>query len=121
MNNADEYSPLSLAWLGDAVFELLVRLKITENGNMPVDKMFKAGKSLSNAKAQSAFYAVLEPLLTEEEAAILKRGRNAKSMTRAKNAGIVDYRRATGVEALFGYLVLKGQVERAQELFNLLM
>lgn len=116
----DGFSPLGLAWLGDAVFELLVRAKIASGGNAPVNELFAGAKKYSNAAAQSVFYSVLEPVLTSEEVAVLKRGRNAKSVTRAKNAGVVDYRRATGVEALFGYLVLQGRIERVLELFSLL-
>jgi len=117
--NETGLSSVGLAWLGDAVFEVLVRMKIAEAGDLPVDQMFTAAKSLSNARAQSEFYAVLEPVLTEEEAAVMRRGRNAKTMTRAKNANIGEYRRATGVEALFGYLVLNGRVDRVFELFGL--
>jgi ribonuclease-3 family protein len=115
---ADGYSPLGLAWLGDAVFELLVRAKTASGGNLPVNELSLAARGYSNAAAQSAFYSVLEPHLTEEEAAVLKRGRNAKSYTRAKNAGIMDYRRATGVESLFGYLLLKGRTARLMGLFS---
>jgi ribonuclease-3 family protein len=116
--SAEAYSPLVLAWLGDAVLELLTRSKIVNMGNAPVNRMFKEAKKYSGAAAQSRFYGILEPLLSEEERAVLKRGRNAKSATRAKNAGVLEYRRATGVEALFGYLALKGSTERILELFS---
>ena len=120
MNNAGEYSPLVLAWLGDAVFELLVRQMIVSKGNAPVDTLFGGAKKFSSAAAQSLFYEALEPHLTEDELAVLKRGRNAKSQSRAKNANLIDYRRATGVEALFGYLSIKGDNERAEQLFALI-
>ena len=119
--DADAYSPLGLAWLGDAVFELLVRSAVVSAGNAPADTLFRAAKKYSSAAAQSAYYSLLEPNLTDEEKAVLKRGRNAKSYGKAKNAGIVDYRRATGVEALFGYLLLKGNVDRLSELFELIL
>ena len=115
--NAESYSPLALAWLGDAVFELLVRSRELSKGNAPADALARAARRHTNAGAQSGYYAALEPLLTDEERAVLKRGRNAKSTTRAKSASVVDYRRATGVEALFGYLYLRGDSARILELF----
>ena len=118
--NPSEYSPLSLAWLGDAVFELLLREKIIAEGNTGTDSLARKARNYANAGAQSAYYKKIEPFLTEEELALLKRGRNAKSNTRAKSASVVDYRRATGVEALYGYLFLKGDMERILELFGML-
>ena len=120
MPRADEYSPLGLAWLGDAVYELLVRSKVASKGNAPADDLFKEAKGYSSAAAQSAVFNVLESHLTEEEFAVLKRGRNAKSYSRAKNANIIDYRRATAIEALFGHLFIQNRVDRLVELFDLI-
>ena len=114
---ADKYSPLNLAYVGDAVFSLLVRSEIAARGNMPVGRQNEQAKGLVRAGAQAAMYHAMLPLLTAEEEAVLKRGRNAKAMSRAKHASMSDYRHATAVEALFGYLYLKGCNGRVLELF----
>ncbi len=116
---ADRLSPLVLAFIGDTVYDLLTRGYIIAQGNAPVNTMHTKAKHIVNATAQSRVYGIIEPLLTEEEHAVMKRGRNAKSNTFAKNQSIVDYRRATGVEALFGWLYLKGQYDRIEELYNI--
>lgn len=116
---ADRLSPLVLAFIGDTIYDLLTRGYIIAEGNAPVNKMHTKAKHIVNAAAQSQAYSIIEPALTEEEHAVLKRGRNAKSNTSAKNQSIVDYRRATGVEALFGWLYLKGEYERLEELYKL--
>lgn len=110
------YSPLVLAYLGDGVYELVIRAKVVSQGNMQVNKMHKKSTSLVKAQAQAKMIRLLEPELTDEERAVFKRGRNAKSMTAAKNATIIDYRTATGFEALVGYLYLSGRFERLSEL-----
>lgn len=112
-------SPLVLAFLGDAVYEMCARQKIVNEGNCPVNEMHKKTVKLVCAKSQSAAFTKLSPLLSEEEMAIYKRGRNAHSASTPKNTDPADYRRATGVEALFGYLYLKGNINRIQELFYL--
>ncbi len=99
-------SPLSLAYIGDAVYELYVRTHIMKDENMPVNKLHRAATGYVKAKAQSEIVHHIEELLTEEELGVYKRGRNAHSHTSAKNADIVDYRHATGFEALIGYLYL---------------
>lgn len=114
-----ELSPLTLAYVGDAVFELFVRLTVLTDGNAPVNRLHKKAKNIVNAKAQAAIYFKIAPLLTEEEESVFRRGRNAKSHTTPKNMDLMDYRHATGLEALFGYLYLKGEKERALELFSL--
>lgn len=114
-----EYSPLVLAYIGDAVFEILVRKYIVALGNAPVNELNKKSRAIVNAGNQAKLYLLLENYLTEEEMAVMKRGRNAKSFTKAKNQSITDYRHATGVEALFGYLYLKGDIERIKELFDI--
>lgn len=112
-------SPLSLAYIGDAVFELYIRTYIMKDENMPVSKLHKAATSYVKAKAQSDMAHAISEHLTEEEMSVFKRGRNAHSYTSAKNADIVDYRHATGFEALVGYLYLMGRKERLDEIINL--
>jgi len=112
------YSPLTLAYLGDAVYELVVRTALVEKGNCPVNRLNKMASNLVKASAQSQMAARIESELTEEEAAVYRRGRNAHSPTMAKHASMGDYRRATGVEALVGYLYLKGDMARVLELMD---
>ncbi len=116
-NRTEEFSPLALAFMGDAVFELFVRTYVLSEGNRAVDKMNTQGRSLVNAHAQALMYHKIEEILTDEEHSVLRRGRNANSHTMAKNQTAGDYRHATGLEALFGYLYLKGSVDRLKELF----
>jgi ribonuclease-3 family protein len=116
--NITDYSPIVLAYIGDAVFELIVRTMVLSKGNAPVSKLHKKSSEIVKAKSQSEMYFKIENMLTDEEMSVLKKGRNAKSYTTPKNADISDYRHATGVEALFGYLYLKGRLERAIELFK---
>ena len=111
-------SPLVLAYVGDAVYEIMARLYTLSSGNQPVNKLNRKTRAVVNAKAQAEMYFRIRPLLTEEEDAVFHRGRNANSHTSAKNADIIDYRHATGLEAVFGYLYLSGQKERAVELFR---
>ena len=115
---AREYSPLALAYLGDAVYELAIRTFLMNHGNTQVNKMHKKTAGLVKAEAQANFYKVLEEELTEEEKAVYRRGRNAKSVTMAKHATMKDYRMATGFEALMGYLYLTEQMERMAELLG---
>lgn len=106
------YSPLVLAYIGDAVYELAVRSLVVNHGSMQVNKMHKKSASLVKAETQANLIKVLEEQLTEEEHAVYKRGRNARSATVAKHATMIDYRMATGFEALIGYLYLEGQYDR---------
>lgn len=110
------YSPLALAYIGDGVYELIIRTILIKKGNCPVNKLHRRASTLVRASAQSAMVTVLEPLLTLEEHKIYKRGRNAHSATMAKHATVTDYRRATGFEALIGWLYLTRQWERMTEL-----
>lgn len=110
------YSPLALAYIGDGVYELIIRTILIKKGNCPVNKLHRRASTLVRASAQSAMVTVLEPLLTLEEHKIYKRGRNAHSATMAKHATVTDYRRATGFEALIGWLYLTQQWERMTEL-----
>ena len=111
-------SPLTLAFVGDVVYELLVREKIVQVGSMPTKRLNALKVELVRASAQAIVYDALEPLLTEEEHDILKRGRNSHTGSVPKNGSVADYRKATGVEALFGYLYLKKDSERLQLLFE---
>ena len=113
------YSPLGLAYIGDAVYEIAVRTLVISEGNMSVNKYHKKSSSLVKASAQAGVYDNIKEKLTDEEAAVYKRGRNAKSATAAKNASIVEYRMATGVEALIGYMYLSGRTARALELIKI--
>ena len=117
--NPREYSSLALAHIGDAVFEVLVRLTVLTDGNAPVNKLHKKARDIVNAKAQAEMYYRIKDVLTEEEEGVFRRGRNTKSFTVPKNADLMDYRHATGLEALFGYLYLKGEKVRMVELFRL--
>lgn len=113
------YSPLTLAYIGDAIYELVIRTILVEKGNTQVNKLNQRANRLVKASAQSEMIEKLKLHLTEEEMAVFKRGRNAKSYTMAKNATMSDYRRATGFEALMGYLYLTEQWERMLELIKL--
>lgn len=113
------YSPLTLAYLGDAVYEIMIRTILVKKGNCPVNQLHKKASSLVKAAAQSEIIKVIEETLTEEEHSVYKRGRNAHSPTMAKNASMSDYRRATGFEALMGYLYLKEDYTRMIELIRM--
>lgn len=112
------YSPLALAYIGDAVYELVIRTKVMNQGSRQVNKMHKVSASLVKAATQAGLYKVLEQELTKEEMAVYKRGRNSRPVTSAKNATMIDYRMATGFEALMGYLYLTQQFERLIELIS---
>lgn len=113
------YSPLTLAFIGDVVYDLIMRTIVVEKGNAPVNKLHKKVSSLVKAPAQMELFHKIEGELTEEELGVYKRGRNAKSFTSAKNASITEYRTATGLEALMGYLYLTDQFARILELVKL--
>ena len=117
---AIDYAPLSLAYIGDGVYELYVRSRIIkENPDLPAHKLHKEAIKYVKAEAQSRSIEAMLPYLTEAETAQFKRGRNAKSPTSAKNASIVDYRRATGFEALIGFLYINKSDERLNELMTI--
>ena len=109
-------SAAELAYLGDAVFELLVREKLLREG-VPFHGMFLRAKKFVSAKAQSEMYHKIFPLLSPEEQSVIKRGRNLHSVSRAKNADVSEYRHATGLETLFGHLHQHGEIERLNEIF----
>ncbi len=118
-HKANSYSPLALAYIGDGVYEMFIRTYVINKGNAPVNKMHKASRELVRASAQAKIYYLIEDALTEAEMAVLKRGRNAKSISVPKNGDVTEYRHATGLEALIGYLYIDGQIERIKELIDL--
>ncbi|HBB60925.1 MAG TPA: ribonuclease III [Lachnospiraceae bacterium] len=112
----EQYSPLTLAYIGDAIYEIYIRTMIVTRANAPVHLLHEKSSALVRAGKQSEIVGILEPLFTEKERQVYHRGRNAKAYTKAKNAGILEYRRATGLEAVMGYLYLKGDLDRIREL-----
>jgi ribonuclease-3 family protein len=113
------YSPLTLAFLGDAVYEIVIRTMVVSKANTSPNQLNRQTSALAKAETQARLAHLLEQDLTEEEMAVWKRGRNARSATKAKNATVIDYRMATGLEALLGYLYLEGQMDRILELMEL--
>lgn len=106
------YSPLTLAYIGDAIYDLVIRTIVVERGNTSPNKLHQKTVRYVSARVQSKLIDGLLEELTQEEQEIYKRGRNAKSYTTAKNASVMEYRKATGLEALCGYLYLQGRQER---------
>lgn len=113
-----EYSPLTLAFIGDCVFDLIIRSIVVERANQSPEKLHRKKSNIVKASTQSAMAIALSEagVFDEKESDIYRRGRNAKSYSSAKNASIADYRKATGIEAVMGYLYLTGNSERAVEL-----
>ncbi len=116
---ARQYSPLTLAYLGDGVYELLVRERLILKENRPNGTLHREALQFVSATAQSNGLEAVLPLLTEAEEAIFKRGRNSDA-TGHRNSDVIQYKRATGLEALFGYLYLIGNTARLEELFQIL-
>lgn len=117
MLNPDKMTGTDLAYLGDAVMELMTREKLLATGVTDVGRLNKLALSYVRATAQSEAVERVLPLLTDEEAEVFKRGRNAHGISAPKSASTADYRRATGLEALFAYLWLKGEDDRRRQLF----
>ena len=113
------YSPLALAYIGDGIFELVIRSIVVSKGNTKASQLHQHTSHIVKAASQAKMIEALEEDLTEEEADVYRRGRNAKSPTMAKNASMADYRKATGFEALMGYLYLKDDFDRIVELTKL--
>lgn len=113
------YSPLTLAYIGDCVFDLIVRTVVVERGNEPASKLHHKTVTYVKAETQAKLIDAMLSDLTAVELEVYKRGRNAKSYTTAKNASVGDYRKATGLEALVGYLYLQGSAERILELLQI--
>lgn len=118
-HKANTYSPLALAYIGDGVYEMFIRTYVINKGNRSVNKMHQASRELVRASTQAKIYYLIEDKLNDEEKAVLKRGRNAKSASIPKNGNVTEYRHATGLEALIGYLYIEGEVERIKELIDL--
>lgn len=117
--DAKESSPLVLAYIGDCVFDLIIKTMAAGRGNRPVHKLHEETSRYVQASAQSFMMRSMQEHLTEEEHAIYRRGRNSRTVSPAKNQSITDYRRATGFEALIGYLYLRREYERLTELVAL--
>lgn len=113
------YSPLTLAYIGDGAFDLIIRSIVVGKGNTSAHQLHRQTSKVVKAASQSEMIEKILPFLTKEEEAVYKRGRNAKSGTMAKNATMVEYRRATGFEALMGYLYLKNDFSRMIELVKI--
>lgn len=111
-------SSSTLAFVGDAIFGLLVREKLA-NRDMPLKKLHSLSVKYVNATSQSKQYEIIKNILTEEETEVFKRGRNAKVSNIPKNSSVAEYHTATGLETLFGYLYLKKYYDRLNELFNI--
>ncbi|MCD7812473.1 MAG: ribonuclease III [Lachnospiraceae bacterium] len=111
-----QYAPLTLAYIGDAAYELLIRTILVKREDIQTQKLHQKVTHCVSAKAQARMIAALLPDLSEEEAAIYRRGRNSKPYTKAKNATMIEYLEATGFEALMGYLYLDGKFARMTEL-----
>ena len=109
-------SPVTLAYIGDAVFSLYVRNRAVEAAEYRPAELNAKVNACVRATAQSAILERIQPLLTEEEKDVVRRGRNCHTPYKAKNAGLMDYKRATALEALFGWLYLSGNHARLQEL-----
>lgn len=113
------YSPLTLAFIGDCVFDMIIRSYVVAQGNRGTEGLHKSKSKIVKASAQAAMIDRIYDSLTPEEQDIYRRGRNAKSHTMAKNASMSDYRKATGLEALCGYLYLQDRMARILELVKL--
>ena len=114
-----EYSPLTLAYIGDCIYDVIIKSLVVNEGNQSVKVLHKKTSAYVQASTQSKMMRTMQEHLTEEEHAVYKRGRNAKSVSPAKNQSITDYRRATGFEALLGYLYLKKDYKRLLDLVKL--
>lgn len=108
--------PLTLAYIGDAVYDLVIRTIMVGAGKERVNRLHRHTSHLVKAATQSAMLEYMFPVMTEEELSVYRRGRNAHSATKAKNASVVEYRRATGFEAVLGYLYLTDRFDRLLEL-----
>lgn len=117
--DVDSCSPLVLAYIGDCVYDLIIKTMVISFGNKPVHKLHDETSSYVQASTQSLMMRAMQQYLTEEEHVIYRRGRNTKSVSPAKNQTITDYRRATGFEALLGFLYLKKEYTRLMQLVKI--
>ncbi len=118
-NTAKQLSPITLAFIGDAVYTLFVREKIVFEKDLKGSELNRKTSAVVKATAQAKFIDLIMPYLTEEEIEIFKRARNSKKNTRAKSASVVEYNKSTGFEALVGYLYAIGEIDRLNYLLNL--
>ena len=118
---AKRKNPLVLAYVGDTVFDLYIRTNLVKHSDEHVNQLNQKACKAVNARAQAQAIEILQEALTEEELEVFRRGRNAKSGTVPKNMDVQDYRKATGLEALFGYLFLSGKYQRLEELFRMIL
>lgn len=116
--DAVTYSPLTLAYIGDSVYELVIRTMIVDEANRQVSKIHKAASDFVKASTQAKLSDILMDEFSDEELAVFKRGRNAKVTTKAKNASMSDYKKATGFEAVMGWLYLNNESKRLIELIK---
>ena len=119
--DAGSYSPLVLAYIGDAVYEVMIRARVINRGSMQVNKMHKRSAMLVNAGTQAQLIRSIEEELTPQEHAVYKRGRNASPHSHPRGATRREYQMATGLEALFGWLYLRGETDRLNALFAAMM
>lgn len=119
--NAKMFNPLTLAFIGDAVFDLMVREKLVRSSNMPVGVLNDLKVKAVCCKAQSKAIKSILDKLTDTELSVFKRGKNAHTSNTPKNANVLEYHNATGLEALFGYIYLTGNINRLKELFKLVI
>lgn len=117
--NVAEYSPLTLAYIGDCVYELIIRTNLVYQANAPVNKLNQKASKMAKAQTQAIMIDGIMEHLTAEEEAAYRRGRNAHSYTKAKNATTGEYRKATGFEALIGYLYLQKRFDRIMEIVKM--
>ncbi len=115
----EHYSPLTLAYIGDSVYDMVIRTLLVGRANAPVKKLHRRASEIVKAEAQANLLRMIKKDLTDEELRMLKRGRNAKPASIAKNAKLRDYQTATGLEALIGFLYLTGRLDRVLELTKL--
>lgn len=121
MNNPNLLSPLTLAFVGDAVYDLLARQYLISLAERPSGQLHDLKVDIVNANAQSKAMDLIIDSLSDDELMVYKRGRNAKSNNTPKNSSVAEYHAATGLEALFGYLYLDKKYDRMNELFDLIM
>ncbi len=115
-NDIRVYSPLTFAYIGDAVYEMVIRTLVVEKGQQAVHALHKQTTKIVCAATQAAMIDALQDIMTPEEQDIFRRGKNSKINSSAKNMSLEDYRKATGFEAVCGYLYLQGQTARIVEM-----
>lgn len=115
------YSPLTLAYIGDAIYDLIIRTVLVERANQSPNKLHQKAAGFVKAGTQAQYIMLIQDMLTEEEKSVYKRGRNAKPYTSAKNATLAEYHKATGFEALMGWLYLNNEQDRMFELIKTAM